>query len=67
MSLTFLVGDKFIEFLIDTWLSVMKIHPHSSNHFKRWYFHAKEAQRIVAVTALAGLGFELPLEEQHDT
>ena len=46
-----------------------------ANHFKRWYFHAKEAQKIVEGTALAGagerlrpgLGFELPLKEQHDT
>ena len=43
-----------------------------ANHFKRWYFHAKEVQSIVEGTALAGerlrpgLGFELPLEEQQD-
>jgi hypothetical protein len=25
-----------------------------SNHFKRWYFHAKESQRIVDATQFAG-------------
>jgi hypothetical protein len=25
-----------------------------ANHFKRWYFHAKESQRIVEATELAG-------------
>jgi hypothetical protein len=46
-----------------------------ANHFKRWYFHAKEVQSIVEGTALAGagerlrpgLGFELSLEGQNDT
>jgi len=33
LSRTFLLGDKFIEFLIDTWLIVMKIYPHSSKYF----------------------------------
>ena len=30
MSRTFLLGEKFIQFLIDTWLIVMKIYPHRS-------------------------------------
>ena len=25
-----------------------------ANHFKRWYFHAKESQRIVEATEFAG-------------
>ena len=31
--LYFYICDKFIQFLIDTWLSVMKIYQHSSNNW----------------------------------